>query len=308
MARNESSHQKAGETPGQLSGADPTAGIALNPGLYVVATPIGNLNDITARALTVLRGADVIACEDTRVTGTLLHRFGIATAMTPYHDHNAEQARPKLLAQLAAGARVALVSDAGTPLISDPGYKLVRACADASIPVVPIPGPSALLAGLVIAGLPTDRVMFAGFLPQKSGARRAELLELKDLKATLVFYESAQRLPEALSDLLAVLGPRPAAVCREMTKLYEEARRGTLAELASAYTAEGPPKGEIVIVVGGAPAVTASAEDLDTALRKALATMTVRDAADVVAEAFQEPRRRIYQRALELGKDDSPEK
>ena len=280
----------------------------MNPGLYVVATPIGNLNDITARALTVLRGVDVIACEDTRVTGTLLHRFGIATAMTPYHDHNADQARPKLLAQLAAGGRIALVSDAGTPLISDPGYKLVRACADVNIPVVPIPGPSALLAGLVIAGLPTDRVMFAGFLPQKSGARRAELLELKDLKATLVFYESAQRLPEALSDLHAVLGPRPAAVCREMTKLYEEARRGTLAELATAYAAEGPPKGEIVIVVGGAPALSTSSEDLDTALRKALATMTVRDAADVVAEAFQEPRRRIYQRALELGKDDSPEK
>lgn len=273
----------------------------------MVATPIGNLNDITARALSVLRGVDVIACEDTRVTGTLLHRFGIATAMTPYHDHNAEQARPKLLAQLAAGGRVALVSDAGTPLISDPGYKLVRACADAYVPVVPIPGPSALLAGLVMAGLPTDRVMFAGFLPQKSGARRAELVELKDLKATLVFYESAQRLPEALADLHAVFGPRRAAVCREMTKLYEEARRGTLADLAVAYAAEGPPKGEIVIVVEGASALTTSAEDLDTALRRALATMTVRDAADVVAEAFQEPRRRIYQRALELGKDDSPE-
>jgi 16S rRNA (cytidine1402-2'-O)-methyltransferase len=280
----------------------------LNPGLYVVSTPIGNLNDITARALSVLRGADVIACEDTRVTGTLLHRFAIATPMTPYHDHNAEQARPKLLAQLAAGGRVALVSDAGTPLISDPGYKLVRACADANIQVFPIPGPSALLAGLVIAGLPTDRVMFAGFLPQKSGARRAELLELKDLKATLVFYESAQRLPESLADLHAVLGPRPAAVCREMTKLYEEARRGTLAELAAVYAAEGSPKGEIVIVVGGASDVVASAADLDSALRKALATMTVRDAADVVAEAFQEPRRRIYQRALELGKDEPAQK
>ncbi|MGE3475410.1 MAG: 16S rRNA (cytidine(1402)-2'-O)-methyltransferase [Rhodospirillaceae bacterium] len=275
----------------------------MNPGLYVVATPIGNLNDITARALTVLRGADVIACEDTRVTGVLLHRFGIATSMIPYHDHNAEQARPKLMTQLQAGGRVALVSDAGTPLISDPGYKLVRACADAGIPVIPIPGPSALLAGLVVAGLPTDRVMFAGFLPQKSGARRGEILELKDLKATLVFYESAQRLPETLADLNAVLGPRPAAVCREMTKLYEEVRRGTLAELEAHYSAEGPPKGEIVLVIGGAPDVVTSAEDLDSALRKALATMTVRDAADVVAEAFQEPRRRIYQRALELGKD-----
>ncbi|MGE3334770.1 MAG: 16S rRNA (cytidine(1402)-2'-O)-methyltransferase [Rhodospirillaceae bacterium] len=305
MTRNESLHHKAGE-PVLSSGAEPTAGVALNPGLYVVATPIGNLNDITARALAVLRGADVIACEDTRVTGVLLHRFGIAASMMPYHDHNAEQARPKLLSQLQAGGRVALVSDAGTPLISDPGYKLVRACADAGIPVIPIPGPSALLAGLVVAGLPTDRVMFAGFLPQKSGARRGEALELKGLKATLVFYESAQRLPETLADLHAVLGPRPAAVCREMTKLYEEVRRGTLAELEAHYAAEGPPKGEIVLVIGGAPDTVTSAEDLDSALRKALATMTVRDAADVVAEAFQEPRRRIYQRALELSKDGRP--
>lgn len=270
----------------------------------MVATPIGNLNDITARALTVLRSVDVIACEDTRVTGTLLHRFSIAVPMTPYHDHNAEQARPKLLAQLQAGGRIALVSDAGTPLISDPGYKLVRTCADAGVPVIPIPGPSALLAGLVIAGLPTDRVMFAGFLPQKSGARRTDIQDLKDLKATLVFYESAQRLPDALADLNAVLGPRPAAVCREMTKLYEEVRRGTLADLAAAYAAEGPPKGEIVIVIGGAEDTAASGEDIDTALRRALDTMSVRDAADMVAEAFQEPRRRIYQRALELSKDD----
>lgn len=269
----------------------------------MVATPIGNLGDITARALAVLRGADVIACEDTRVTGALLHRFAIATAMTPYHDHNAEQARPKLLAQLAAGGRVALVSDAGTPLISDPGYKLVRACADSNIPVVPVPGPSAMLAALVTAGLPTNRVMFAGFLPPKSGARRSEIQEFKDLKATLVFYESGPRLSDTLADLAAVLRARPAAVCRELTKLYEEVRRGTLSELAAAYGAESPPKGEIVVVVGGAVEAAMSAEDIDAALRRALATMTVRDAADTVAEAFQEPRRRIYQRALELGKD-----
>ena len=270
----------------------------------MVATPIGNLNDITARALSVLRGADLIACEDTRVTGALLHRFGIEAPMAPYHDHNAETARPKIMAQLAAGGRVALVSDAGTPLISDPGYKLVRACADAGVPVVPVPGPSALLAALVTAGLPTDRVMFAGFLPHKSGARRTTLLEFKDLKATLVFYESAQRLPESLADFAAVLGgAREAAVCRELTKLYEEVRRGTLTDLANTYAAEGSPKGEVVIVVGGAPEAVTSAEDLDTALRRALATMTVRDAADMVAEAFDEPRRRIYQRALELSKD-----
>ncbi len=313
MARNESSFLKAGLKAGQETGADPTAAdtpskpgikplIPLNPGLYVVATPIGNLEDITARALTVLRGADLIACEDTRVTGSLLHRFGIATAMMPYHDHNADQARPKLLAKLQAGESVALVSDAGTPLISDPGYKLVRACADAGVPVIPIPGPSAMLAALVTAGLPTDRVMFAGFLPQKSGARRAAILEFKDLKATLVFYESAQRVGETVADLHEVLGPRPAAVCREMTKLYEEVRRGSLADLSAAYAGEDTPKGEIVIVVGGATDVAAAAEDLDTALKRALETMTVRDAAEVVAEAFQEPRRRIYQRALELGK------
>lgn len=224
--------------------------------------------------------------------------------MTPYHDHNAEQARPKLLSQLQAGGSVALVSDAGTPLISDPGYKLVRACAEAGIRVVPIPGASAMLAALVSAGLPTDRVLFAGFLPQKSGARRIELQELKDIRASLVFYESAPRLGETLADLLAVLGARPAAVCREMTKLYEEVRRGSLAELAAVYAAEGPPKGEIVIVVGGPGRPAVTSDDIDTALRGALLTMSVRDAADAVAEALQEPRRRVYQRALELGKND----
>jgi len=277
--------------------------MTLNPGLYVVATPIGNLNDMTARAVAVLRGVDMIACEDTRVTGALLHRFGIRTPMAAYHDHNAAQMRPKLLTQLQAGERIALVSDAGTPLISDPGYKLVRACADAGIVVVPIPGPSAMLAALVTAGLPTDRVLFAGFLPQKPGARRADILELKDLRATLVFYESAPRLAETLSDLTTVLGARPAAVCRELTELYEEVRRGSLDELAAAYAREGSPKGEIVIVVGGAIDSAATADDIDAALRRALATMTVRDAADAVAEAFQEPRRRIYQRALALGKN-----
>lgn len=270
----------------------------------MVATPIGNLGDITSRALAVLRDVDAIACEDTRVTGALLHRFGIVTPMTPYHDHNAERARPKLIAQLAAGGRVALVSDAGTPLISDPGYKLVRACVEANVPVVPVPGPSAMLTAIVAAGLPTDRIMFAGFLPQKSAARRASLAEFKDLRATLVFYESAQRLPGALADLHAVLGPRPAAVCRELTKVYEDIRRGTLADLEAEYREKGPPKGEVVIVAGGAPDAVATAEDIDAALRRALANMSVRDAADTVAEAFGESRRRVYQRALELGKDD----
>jgi 16S rRNA (cytidine1402-2'-O)-methyltransferase len=300
MARNESSHQKTGQISEEPRAADPSSK-PLNPGLYVVATPIGNLEDITARALTVLRSADVIACEDTRVTGVLLRRFGIATPMTPYHDHNAEQARPKLLAQLQAGGRVALVSDAGTPLVSDPGYKLVRACADAGVPVVPIPGPSAMLAALVAAGLPTDRVLFAGFLPQKAGARRTAILELKDVKATIVLYESTQRLPDALAELHELLGPRPAAVCRELTKLYEEVRRGTLAELSAAYASEGPPKGEAVLVIGAAEETATSDADLDAALRQALTSMSVRDAAEVVAEALNVPRRQVYKRALDLG-------
>jgi 16S rRNA (cytidine1402-2'-O)-methyltransferase len=306
MARDESSHHNTGLPRGEAAGAETTAGIALNPGLYVVATPIGNLGDITARAVAVLRGVDLIACEDTRVTGALLHRFGIATRMIPYHDYNAEKVRPRLVAQLAAGGRIALVSDAGTPLISDPGYKLVRTCADAKIAVMPVPGPSALLAALVAAGLPTNRVMFAGFLAQKAGARRADITSLKDLAATLVIYESARRLAATLADLAAILGPRPAAVCRELTKLHEEIRRGDLAELAGVYGRDGPPRGEIVIVVGGVDAHPTAAEDLDAALKEALATMSVRDAADLVAQAFAEPRRRIYRRALELANDASP--
>lgn len=261
------------------------------------------MGDITARALDVLRAADVVACEDTRVTGVLLQRFGITTPMIPYHDHNAARVRPQLLAKLSGGGRVALVSDAGTPLISDPGYKLVRACADAGITVVPVPGASALLAALVTAGLPTDRVMFAGFLPQKTAARREALQEMKDLKATLVFYEAANRTGDTLADIDAVLGPRATAVCRELTKLYEEVRRGDAGELARRYATEGAPKGEVVIVVAGAGAVAVSAADIDDALHQAMTTMSVRDAAAVVAEAFHEPKRRVYQRALELSKD-----
>lgn len=291
-------------------GGDPTAARepskpadkALPPGLYIVSTPIGHLGDMTARATEVLRAADVVACEDTRVTGALLHRFGLSTPMVPYHDHNADQMRPQLLERLAGGGAVALVSDAGTPLISDPGYKLVRECAAAGFTVVPIPGPSALLAALVVAGLPTDRVMFAGFLPQKSTGRQTALRDLKDLKATLVFYESAGRLAESLADMNAVFGARDAAVCRELTKLYEETRRGTLADLAAAYADEATPKGEIVVVVAGASEARRSEEDLDAALNDALATMSVRDAAAAVAETFQEPRRRVYQRALALSK------
>ncbi|MSO73379.1 MAG: 16S rRNA (cytidine(1402)-2'-O)-methyltransferase [Rhodospirillaceae bacterium] len=277
-------------------------GPKLPAGLYVVATPIGNLGDLSTRAAETLRGASVIACEDTRVTGGLLQRFGIATPMTPYHDHNAERVRPALLARLTAGESVALVSDAGTPLISDPGYKLVRACADGGIAVIPIPGPSAILAALTVAALPTDRVFFAGFLPAKTAARRTAISELKSLRATLVFYESTQRLADSLADLAAVLGPRPAAVCRELTKLHEEVRRGNLVDLADTFAREGPPKGEAVLVVDGADGTQDIAADLDETLRHALATMSVRDAAATVAEALQLPRRSVYARALELSR------
>ncbi len=270
----------------------------------MVATPIGNLGDLSPRAMQTLKSVGLIACEDTRVTGVLLQRFSIATSMTPYHDHNAERVRPQIMTKLAGGIDVALVSDAGTPLISDPGYKLVQDCAVQGITVVPIPGASALLAALTVAALPTDRVLFAGFLPVKSSGRREALQELKTLKATLVFYETAPRLAEALADMMAVLGPREAAVCRELTKLHEEVRRGTLSELAAAYASEDKPKGEIVVVVAGAVEEQAAvdAADLDAALRAALAGMSVRDAAASVAEALGQPRRVVYARALALGK------
>jgi 16S rRNA (cytidine1402-2'-O)-methyltransferase len=279
----------------------------LDPGLYVVSTPIGNLDDMTARAAATLRGAAVIACEDTRVTAVLLRRFGITTPMTPYHDHNAERVRPQLLARLNAGEAVALVSDAGTPLLSDPGYKLVQACTDAGIAVVPVPGASALLAALVTAALPTDRVLFAGFLPSKSAARKTEIAELRGLAATLVFYESAQRLPETLADMALVFGPRRAAVCRELTKRFEEIKRDSLDNLAAHYAEAGAPRGEIVIVVegdAGEKRVVAVA-DIDTALQHALATHSVRDAAALVALELGQPRRAVYERALALagGKD-----
>ncbi len=274
------------------------------PGLYIVATPIGNLGDMTERAIATLNGADIIACEDTRVTAVLLRRYGIATPMLAYHDHNADRVRPQLMDRLAAGAVVALVSDAGTPLISDPGYKLVRDCADAGIATIPIPGASALLAALVVAALPTDQVLFAGFLPAKSTARRETLTTMKALQATLVFYESPQRLAESLADLATVFGDRPVSVCRELTKLHEEVRRGSLAELAAAYGAADTPKGEVVVVVGGAAANQTEVDDdaIDAALKSAMASMSVRDAAASVATALGQPRRLVYARALAMAK------
>lgn len=277
-----------------------TSAASLTPALYIVATPIGNLGDLTMRARDILASADLVACEDTRVTGKLLSAFGLKRPLIAYNDHNADKVRPTLLDAVRQGKVVALVSDAGTPLISDPGYKLVRDGAAAGLAVTAAPGPSALLAALVLAGLPTDRFLFAGFLPPKSGARRTALGELASVPATLVFYESGPRLAASLADMAAVLGDRPGAVARELTKLFEEVRRDPLSALAAHYAEAGPPKGEIVIVVGAPAEQEASADTLDVALRRALAGNSTRDAAALVAGQTGLPRKQVYARALEL--------
>jgi 16S rRNA (cytidine1402-2'-O)-methyltransferase len=273
------------------------------PGLYLVATPIGNLGDITLRALEVLAGADLIACEDTRVTRKLLDRYGIKTPLTPYHEHNAAEARPKLLARLTEGQAVALVSDAGTPLISDPGYRLVREALAAGVPVTSLPGASAVLTGLSLAGQPTNRFFFEGFLPPKQVARQKRIAALAAIPATLVLFESGPRMPEALGDLADGLGPREAAICRELTKLHEEVRRGTLPELAAQYVEGAETRGEFVIVIAPPLAQEIEAADLDSLLRQALARASVKDAVAEVAMATGQPRRDVYQRALALTKD-----
>ena len=275
---------------------------ALAPGLHLVATPIGNLRDITLRALEVLAAAELIACEDTRVTRKLLDHYGITTPLSPYHDHNAAAARPKLLARLAAGGAVALVSDAGTPLISDPGFKLVREAHAAGHAVTALPGPSAMLAALTVGGLPTDRFFFEGFLPVKPGQRRARIAELARIPATLVLFETGPRIAVSLADLAAGLGPREAAVCRELTKLHEEVRRGDLATLAHDYAAADPPRGEIVVVIAPPEAeANTDASDLDALLRDALGRLSVKEAVSEIAAVTGRPRREIYQRALALG-------
>jgi 16S rRNA (cytidine1402-2'-O)-methyltransferase len=275
------------------------------PGLHVVATPIGNLRDITLRALATLAAADAVIAEDTRVSRNLLAHYGIATPLVAYHEHNAAAMRPVLLARLQEGDRLALISDAGTPLVSDPGFKLVAEALAAHIPVTSAPGPSAVLAALVVAGLPTDRFFFEGFLPVKSGARRARISELSAIPGTLVLFESPRRLAETLADLAAVLGPRQAAVARELTKHFESVRRGGLAELAADYERDGPPKGEIVLLVAppgeDAPALDGPA--LDEKIRAAMEKFSLKDAASVVAAETGQPRRKVYARALELAAD-----
>jgi 16S rRNA (cytidine1402-2'-O)-methyltransferase len=269
----------------------------LKPGLYIVATPIGNLGDLSPRAADTLARADLLAVEDSRVTAKLLHHIGARRPMIPYHDHNADRVRPDLIARMATQA-VALVSDAGTPLISDPGYKLVRDARAAGVPVTTIPGPSAAIAALTLAGLPTDRFLFAGFLPAKAKARADAIAELASLRATLVFYESGPRLGATLSALHDGLGDRDAAVAREISKAFEETVTGTLSELAARY-AEAGPKGEIVIIVGppGAPE-TASESDIDELLREALTRLPPAKAAGEVAKATGADRRELYARAM----------
>lgn len=265
----------------------------------MVATPIGNLRDVTFRALDVLAAADLILCEDTRVSAKLLNHYGIARPTMAYHDHNAERVLPKVIERLKAGAVVAQISDAGTPLVSDPGFRLVAAATAADIPVVAIPGASAFLAALTVAGLPSDRFMFAGFAPAKTVARQRFFSEFKAIPATLAFYESPHRLGAALADMLTVFGDRPAAVCRELTKRFEEVRRGSLAGLAAAYGGDAPVRGEIVIVVGPpGEAVPMTSADIEGLLRDALTRLSIKEAAAEVALMTGEPRRALYARAL----------
>ncbi len=274
----------------------------LKAGLYVVATPIGNLGDITYRALETLASVQLIACEDTRVTGRLLHHFGLKTPMEPYHDHNAARMRPAII-ETAKSAPVALVSDAGTPLISDPGYKLVREAVAEGVHVEALPGASSVMTALAVASLPTDRFFFAGFLPAGDKQASDELAELAAIPSTLVFFESAKRVAESLARMSAQLGPREACVARELTKLYEEAVRGTLPELAAHYAKAGEPRGEVVIVVG--PPLKKMIDDsmIDDSIKKRLGKMSLKDAVAEVMEELGLPHKKIYARALELKND-----
>jgi 16S rRNA (cytidine1402-2'-O)-methyltransferase len=275
-------------------------------GLHLVATPIGNLGDITLRALETLAGVDAIACEDTRITRRLTERYGIATELTPYHEHNAAAARPKILARLSEGASIALVSDAGTPLISDPGFKLVREACAAGHAVTALPGPSSVLTALAVAGLPTDRFFFEGFLPAKEAARRRRLSELARIDATLVLFESGNRMQATLSDLAEIMGTREAAICRELTKLHEEVTRGALVELAG-QAGVLEIRGEFVLVIGPPPADAQTFTDdaLDNLLREQLSDHSVKDAVVLASELSGRPRREVYARALELAKEKS---
>lgn len=272
----------------------------LDGALYLVATPIGNLGDVTLRALETIAGADVLACEDTRVTRVLLDRYGIRQRPLAYHEHNAAEAGPRLIAALSEGKSVALVSDAGTPLVSDPGFRLVEQAQAAGIRVVPVPGPSAVLAALTASGLPSDAFLFAGFLPVKDGQRRARLEELRAVPATLVFFESPRRLAETLGVMAEVYGNRRAAIGRELTKAFEEMRTGTLGELAAHYAEAPTPKGEIVICVGPPVGEAESVEDIDRLLTALAAEMPASKAAAEAARMTGQPKQALYRRLLDL--------
>jgi 16S rRNA (cytidine1402-2'-O)-methyltransferase len=271
----------------------------LLPGLYIVATPIGNLSDLSPRAAAVLASADLLAVEDSRVTAKLLHHIGVKRPMLAYHDHNADRVRPELLARMREEA-VALVSDAGTPLISDPGYKLVRDARAEGIAVHTVPGPCAAVAALTLAGLPTDRFLFLGFLPSKAGARAASIAEVAGVRATLILYESGPRLAASLAALQQGLGDRDAAVVREISKKFEETVTGPLSQLSARYS-EAPPKGEIVIVIGPpGDAAPADEADVEAALSEAMSRLSASRAAAEVAERLGLPRRQVYEQALKL--------
>jgi len=308
--RTEDSHPEGAE-PASRSfaiGAHVLTAPKAAAGLYLVATPIGNLGDITLRALETLAGVDIIACEDTRITRRLTERYGITAVLKQYHEHNAALARPKILEKLAQGASIALVSDAGTPLISDPGFKLVREVCAAGHPVIALPGPSSVLTALAVAALPTDRFFFEGFLPSKETARRARLTELSRIDATLVMFESGNRVQDTLADLAQIMAGRDGAICRELTKLHEEVKRAPVAELARDADAL-ETRGEFVLVIGPPPAgsQTMSEHDLDDLLRASLQRDSVKDAVAHAVELSGRPRREIYARALELAKETKSE-
>ncbi len=275
-------------------------GPAAAPGLYLVSTPIGNLRDITLRALDVLQSCAAVVCEDTRVTGKLLSFYNVRARMLVYNDHSDDADRANIMQRLANGEALALVTDAGTPLVSDPGYKLVHACLAAGIPVIPVPGASAVLPALQLAGLPCDKFLFAGFLPSKSSARRTVLAELKDVPATLVFYESPNRAAESVADAHAVLGDRACATARELTKMHEESRHGTLAAWAAQPDLMGVMKGELVLMIAPPVHAAATEQDIDDLLQRALATLSVKDAAAHVAAATGAPKKQVYDRALKI--------
>jgi 16S rRNA (cytidine1402-2'-O)-methyltransferase len=311
MSRPIDNRTKPKPNAGRTAGVFTAFGLAaeaepLTPGLYVVATPIGNLKDVSFRALSVLASADAVLAEDTRVTKTLLAHYGITTPLIAYHEHSNAAVRERMIHRLKEGQALALVSDAGTPLVSDPGYKLVQAAIAEGVPVTPVPGPSAILTALVVSGLPADRFFFEGFLPPRSAARRARLAELAGIPGTLMLFEAPHRLPDMLRDAAEVLGERQAVVARELTKLFETVRRGTLPQLAGEFGQEGPPKGEIVVLIGEAadePGGEEADAALDQKLTAALKRHSIKDAAALVADETGRPKREVYARALALAKD-----